>query len=222
MDPEALEALRRIFEAQKSEIRVSLFARITRVDISDPHTPLIDCQAVVKETIESPEGARDLEALPEFFEVPVMYQMGAPGFSITFPVAVGGIVHLSIGMQDFSQWFLTNQPGASEPDEFRPHALDNAVAYPVGYAKGHGPEVVLGTMVIAATQIHFGIPHAALHLAIGELCNNEFQRLVANFDTHTHTSAVSGSPTSGPMDGVTPMVLSPAANVNSGKLFTDG
>ena len=213
MNPEALEALRRIFEAQKSEIRVSLFARITRVDTSDPHTPLIDCQAVVKETIESPEGARDLTALPEFFEVPVMHLQGAPGFSITFPVAVGGIVHLSIGMQDFSQWFLTNQPGASQPDEFRPHALDNAVAYPVGFAKGHSPEVVAGAMVIAGARIEFGIPHAALRLAVGELVNAELT---------THTSAAVGAPTSGPMNALVPMVLAPAQDVRSTKLFTDG
>lgn len=185
MNPEALQALARILESQRSEIRVAMFARITRVN-NTPNNPTVDCQAVVAESIESLEGARDFEALPEFKDVPVMYLQGAAGFFITFPLQVGGIVHVSIGAQDFSEWFVTGQD--SNAHDGRTHALENAVAFPCGFSQGRGPLVTVGAMVVGGTEIRLGLSAAALHAAVAEKVNVELAAIVASFNTHFHTA----------------------------------
>lgn len=212
MNPEALQALARILESQRSEIRVAMFARITRVN-NTPNNPTVDCQAVVAESIESLEGARDFEALPEFKDVPVMYLQGAGGFYITFPLQVGGIVHVSIGAQDFSEWFVTGQD--SNAHDGRTHALENAVAFPCGFSQGRGPMVQVGAMVVAGTEIRLGLPTAALHLAIAEKVNSELTRICTAFDTHTHIAAGMGAPTGVPTVSTPPITLSPANDVGS-------
>lgn len=216
MTPEAIEALSRIFEAQKSEIRVSLFARITRVN-ETPNTPTVNCQAVVAESVESLEGARDFETLPEFLDVPVMYPQGAGGFFITFPLEVGGIVEVTIGGQDFSEWFTTGQD--SHATDARPHALNNAKAHPCGFSHGNGPPVIAGAMVVGGSEIRFGLASSALHLAVAERVNSELARICAGFDGHTH--GVAGSVTGTPAAAVTPTVLSPANDVKSVRLKVD-
>lgn len=218
MTPEAIEALSQIFESQKSEIRVSLLARITRIH-STPNTPTVDCQPVVSESIESLEGVRDFETLPELLEVPVMFPQGASGFFITFPLEVGGIVEVTIGGQDFSEWFSTGQD--SHATDARPHALNNAKAHPCGFSRGHGPPLVAGCMVLGGAEFRFGLTSAALHLAVAELVNSELSRICSGFDGHTHTAPPGGGPTSTPVAAATPTVLSPANDVKSVRLKVD-
>lgn len=213
MDAETIDALARVFEAQKTELRVSLFARITRVNNVTPNTPLVDCQPVVAESVESAEGARDFETLPELKDVPVMFLQGAPGFYISFPLAVGGIVHVVIGSSDFANWFVTGQDSRAE--DARSHALNNAVAYPCGFSQGRGAFVQVGALVIAGTEIRLGLPTAALHLAIAEKVNAELTRICTAFDTHTHMAAGMGAPTGTPTVSVPPITLSPANDVGS-------
>jgi len=185
MNPEALQALARILESQRTEIRVALFARITRVN-DVPNNPTVDCQAVVAESIESLEGARDFEALPEFRDVPVMYPQGAAGFFITFPLAVGGIVHVSIGAQDFSEWFVSGQD--SNAHEGRTHGLENAVAFPCGFSQGRGPLVTAGVMTVGGTEIRLGLSSAALHVAIAERVNTAIDELKNSYLGHFHAT----------------------------------
>ena len=218
MNPEALQALARILESQRTEIRVALFARITRVN-DVPNNPTVDCQAVVAESIESLEGARDFEALPEFKDVPVMYLQGAAGFFITFPLQVGGIVHVSIGAQDFSEWFVTGQD--SNAHDGRTHALENAVAFPCGFSQGRGPLVTVGAMVVGGTEIRLGLSAAALHVAVAEKVNSELARICTAFDTHTHIAAGMGAPTGTPTVSTPPITLSPSNDVGSTRVKLD-
>lgn len=218
MTPETIDALARVFEAQKSEIRVSLFARITQVNSTPANTPTVNCQPVVAESVESTEGARDFEQLPELHDVPVMYLQGAPGFFVTFPLAVGGIVHLSIGAQDFGDWFITGRDARG--DDARVHALNNAVAYPCGFSTGQGPVVEVGAMVIAGTELRLGLPTAALHMAIAERVNQALDDLKFSYLGHVH--ATPGGP-SGPPTNTPPLVLPSAtpSNVGSTRVKVD-
>jgi len=201
MNPEALQALARILESQRSEIRVAMFARITRVN-NTPNNPTVDCQAVVAESIESLEGARDFEALPEFKDVPVMYLQGAAGFFITFPLQVGGIVHVSIGAQDFSEWFVTGQD--SNAHDGRTHALENAVAFPCGFSQGRGPLVTVGAMVVGGTEIRLGLSAAALHVAIAERVNAAIDEVKNSYLGHFHAT---GSGPTGIPQNTPPLTL---------------
>jgi hypothetical protein len=205
MSPEALDALSRILQAQRAEIRVALFARITRVN-NTPNTPTVNCRAVIAESVESLEGARDFEELPELMEVPVLYPQGAAGFYITFPLEVGGIVHVSIGAQDFSDWFVSGQDGRAH--DGRTHALNNAVAFPCGFSTGRGPLVTVGAMVIAGTEVRLGLNTAAFHVAIAERVNAAIDAVKNSYLGHTHATP---SGASGPPVNVPPLALpSPA------------
>jgi len=215
MTPEAIDALGRIFEAQRSEIRVSLFARVTRFH-NDTKTPTVDCQPVIAESITSVEGVRDFEALPELLKVPVMF-MQAGDIYISFPMAVGNIVSVTVSSQDFAHWFVTGEDSRAE--DGRNHSLDNSIAFPCGFSAGRGPVIATGAMVIAAPELRLGTATANLHLAVAELVKAELNRFAAAFDGHTHatSSGVTGTPAAAP----TPTVLSPAGEVRSERVKVD-
>lgn len=206
------ETMRAILASQAQEIRVGFFARITEVH-SEPGTPLVDVQPVVREPVEGPEGEPSTQPLPVLQRLPVLYLQGGP-FGVSFPLTRGGTVYVMVSAQDFSQWFLTGRD--SDPLHSRGHALSNAVALPVGFSLGNGLMVDATALVVHASAIKLGSHSAALRLAVAELVDERLSVIRDQFNGHTHVAP--------PMGGATavPVPLIPAlSSVASGTVKVD-
>ena len=152
---------------------------------------------------------------PVIADVPVMFP-SAGGGSITFPVERGDTVLLCFSMRSIDSW-MEGTGEATTPEENRFHELNDAIAIPGLYPKKKslkpsaedveikfkGNSVTLkanGDIIIDGGRIELG-EGASEAIMLGDAFKTYF-------DTHTHTCASPGSPTTPPIVPIPPTAFS--------------
>ena len=208
MTPETIALLKRAFQDSRAQVRVAEFGRITAIG-TEPGTPTVDIEFVLTDPVDTFEGERGNETLPPIQGVPVMFPKCGP-VSITWPLVIGGIVLVVFHARDFDAWFTTgNVP--SDCLDTRPHTLDSAVAFPVGFSMGQGPEVspTAGTLTVNATQMLVGNITASLKVALASVVDSHIESIRNTFNTHVHpaTGGATGVPAT-----LIPLAFSPTGS----------
>jgi len=183
-------------------------------------------RADVKPTVQLPyindDGSEGVDVLPVIPEVPVLWPR-AGGFFMHLPLAVGDTVLLLICERSIDEWNLTTGKVDTNPKDFRKHDLSDAIAIPglatvpsalkeiLSGAAVFGKEK--GAQVRAKTSTVEIVTKGAIAAVGGFVAMANL--LVTAFNTHVHTSAAPGSPTT------TPTVPWVAATIQSTNLKAD-
>lgn len=213
-----------MIESRMLDIHTSFPAKVVRYDKSKQQA---DVQPCLKQAFK--DGTTI--AMPVINNVPVMHPRAGDAI-IHLPVAVGSIVTVIIGERSLDRW--KSQGGMVDPGDFRKHDLSDAMAYPGGYpfsdpatvTDGTAVEIhyqgsVLainsnGTITLKGSTINLSDYNPSDFVALASKVLTELNAIVSSHNTHFHTSAAPGNPTTPP---VTPMT-SPSS-VASSKVKAD-
>jgi len=138
--------------------------------------------------------------LPTIANVPVAFP-SATGFAITWPLTPGDTVFLVCADRSIDEWKSTGLP-ENLPLHTRRFDLTDAVAIP-GLRPFTSPIPATGwsadALVIEGLDIRLGSSAASSFVVLWTLLSAFLGTLKTWLDTHTHTSAAPGSPTSPPV-----------------------
>lgn len=182
------------------ELNVS---RPGRIDKYDPKTQKADVKPLVMDLTATRDGTELLEELPVIPSVPVMFLRGG-GFFVSVPIAKGDLVTLLFSDRSLDN-YLSGRGVVTDPDDFRTHALADAVAIPGGYPfalgideSGVGDHMVLGKeggaqIHIKPDAVHLYEENAADFVALAQKVLDELEAAKADrvamkgkFDDHIH------------------------------------
>ncbi len=174
--------LEHVLEALKENVHESLFAAMPGTILSyNASMRSATVQGSLQRAHYDETGTRISQALPVFNDVPVVFP-GTAQMRIKFPLVSGDPVLLIFCGQSLNAW--KSQGGLVDDADDRRHDPSDVVAIPGLVDFGHASE--------AAAMIEF----TSTTVEIGGT-----DKLVtkSDFDSHTHTSGGSGSPTSAPI-----------------------
>lgn len=200
--------------------RVAVFARVEAFYATGPDAPCVDARPTSRDIVRGLDYDREFIDIPVAPKVPVMYPQ-ASGVSITFRLNPGDTVLLLIPARSWHEWYSTGQVPSDEPDE-RTHSLGNAVAFPVGFTRGHGAPIPAEGVALSGAVIHLGSSDASRALALAQETATVLAKIVAAFNTHIHPSG--SGPTSPPQAVPSVIPLDPVtlADVASTVVKTSG
>jgi hypothetical protein len=200
--------IRRAVEEAAADLHVAIPAPVERVDLTKG---LIDAKPLPKDRVEI-DGEEQVISVPVITNVPIVWP-GAGGMRITFPIAIGDTVLLLFADRSLDLWLLHG--GEVDPADPRRHALSDAVAIPglrsfkAPWGGADSGAVTLGSENGAVHPAAWGDKVAEALQAIKDTIGS--QKTV--FDTHVHTSAAPGSPTTVPIPVASPPPPAPPGAV---------
>jgi hypothetical protein len=156
----------------------------------DPSTQLADVRPLLAEAYTEDDDTVTQVAPPVVSGVKVQFP-GAGGFRVSFPVQAGDTGLCVCTDRSLDAWLA--QGGAQAPGDLRRHNISDAVFLP-GLKPNSSPWT--GASQTALTLGRDGGTDDAVALANAVL--NRLTAIVNGFNTHTHTSAAPGSPTTTP------------------------
>lgn len=177
------------------EVHTCLPAVVTKVS-----GQTIEAQPTIQRKISG-----ELVNIPLLVDVPLRYQKTSK-FSITFPVDIGDHVMIIFSERSIDTWLLSGEIQA--PGDIRKHSLSDGFAIPMMYpntdevpdfdstnlqiktASGSGVTLTPGGDIELNGNSDWAVAYTDLKTA--------FDQFVTDYNSHTHTSASPGSPTSAP------------------------
>ncbi|KKN75993.1 hypothetical protein LCGC14_0375500 [marine sediment metagenome] len=203
--PTTAELIRRAIEAHMQELHTAMPVRVISYSAS---RETVDLVPQFRRSLENDSQATDpfeLEDLPTFPDVPVMWPSGGGGSHfITFPLAKNDSGLAVFCERDLGVWRSTGEPGTT--GDQRAHGLAGAVFYPGlrpnGEKLGSGK---VGSKLTIGSEVFLGSTGASERLVKGDA-------LLTLFNTHKHLGVTTGPGVSGFPD---PSTLMTAAELSS-------
>lgn len=170
-------------------------ALICSVISYDATRQAVTVQPVMRQAYLDEDENRVAEKMPAIQNVPVMFP-GSGSFSMTWPISKGDFV-LVVFSETSTDRFMSTGSTDVDPGDDHHHHIADAIAIP-GIRPFVKPVPSSGTdgtaMVVSAPAIKLGDSSASSPVAL----KSDLDNLKNWIDTHVHTSASSGSPTSPP------------------------
>lgn len=206
-DPETVH--RYALDGLQSRLWTSFPAIVQSVNLA---AMTIEAQPVIQGIVTNPDGSTTYVNLPLLLDVPLCFP-SAGGFILTFPIAQGDEVLISIASRCIDAWW--QQGGIQPPVESRMHDLSDGFAIPGPRSQ---PNVVnaisaanvqlrndAGTVYLEITpggQIKLVAPSGVVvtgNLSVSGSVTGQSVSTIAGISLATHTHAVSTAPgTTGP------------------------
>ncbi len=166
------------------------------VQAYDQTTQTVDVLPAIRQAYCNEDGERVVECMPVISDVPVVFQ-GGSGFSITFPLVKGDSVLLVFSDSSIDKWLtregdankLFTRGGDVDPNDYRKHALSDAIAIPGLRTFNTATDQVDPDKMVIAGDMKLGSKDASDRpMLVSEF--NTF--LSGNFDVHIHTDPQGG------------------------------
>ncbi len=169
-------------DTRQSDIHTSYAGIVKKYDSS---TLRAEIETATHNPVTLADGSLEFKPLPIIPDVPICH-LSAPGFSITFPIAVGTPVLVVCTVLDPSQFRSTGLVGP--PGFIRRHAIGYAHAIPSVAFGGPGPGLpgaAINALILEGASIQLGLG-ATDFIALAAKVLTELGVVKSSFDSHTH------------------------------------
>lgn len=216
VDPSAAEVLEALRRSIVARVHTSIPGEVVSFN---PLTNTVDVKLAIKDFVFDGDGERAYDDPIVFPSVPVVWPRGG-GYVITVPLKAGDFVWLMFAERSLAEWRTTGQ--VSEPLDSRRLSVGYPVALPGAFPDvevlspeptkdlpnrtskmvvgkdGHGAQIVIDGDDPITPTIKIG-RDATDFVALAALVQTALDAIRTAFNTHVHTSAAAGSPTTTPM-----------------------
>lgn len=192
--PQLAEVIREAMNARLADVHTAIPAEVVSYDST---TQTVDVQPLVMRVLRDLDENTELpESLPQIPNVPVCFPRAGNNW-ITFPIAQGDTVLLVFCESAIGNWRARN--AESDPGALIRHDLTDAIAIPGVYASARALTTSATACVFNAdTELHLGQLNPPEFVALATKVLNELTAIRTAFNSHIHTSAAAGSPTTSP------------------------